>query len=261
MKIDFMGIPLDSLSMQETVSLIDESIKSNKHINHVVINAGKVVAMQKNPQLLESVVSCDIINADGQSIVWAARFLGLKLRERVAGVDLMQELVQLASLMKYKCFFLGAKPEVVESVVEKYTQKYGLSIIAGYRDGYFTPEEEIDVARQISESGAQLLFVAMSSPRKENFLYNNREILAGVNFTMGVGGTFDVIAGFTKRAPAWMQKVGLEWLFRLIQEPKRMWKRYVYGNTKFIFIIIREKFILTFLRRNQRLTETFPKNQ
>lgn len=260
MKVDFMGIPLDSLSMQETVGLIDESIKRNKHINHVVINAGKVVAMQKNPQLFESVVSCDIINADGQSIVWAARFLGLKLKERVAGVDLMQELVQLASVRKYKCFFLGAKPEVVESVVENYTKKYGLAIIAGYRDGYFTPEEEVDVAKQIAESGAQLLFVAMSSPRKENFLYNNREILSGVNFTMGVGGTFDVIAGFTKRAPTWMQKIGLEWLYRLIQEPKRMWKRYAYGNTKFILLIIKAKFVLTFLRKNQKLHETLTKN-
>lgn len=246
-----MGIPLDSLSMQETVSLIDESIKNNKHINHVVINAGKVVSMQKNPELMESVISCDIINADGQSIVWAARFLGLKLPERVAGVDLMQELVQLASEKKYKCFFLGAKPEVVEAVVKNYTKKYGSAIIAGHSDGYFTQTEEADVARQIAESGAQLLFVAMTSPKKENFLYNNRQMLSSVNFTMGVGGTFDVIAGLTKRAPAWMQKIGMEWLYRLVQEPKRMWKRYAYGNTKFILMIIKAKFILIVSKMNK----------
>lgn len=241
MKINFIGIPIDALSMSDTIELIDKGIRQNKRINHVVINAGKVVSMQKDKKLYESVVSCDIINADGQSIIWAARFLGKKLPERVAGVDLMQLLVQLAYEKGYKCFFLGAKEEVVKTVVDIYSRKYGSSIISGYRNGYFSKEEEPEIAEQIANSGAQLLFVAITSPRKENFMYEQREVLSSVNFTMGVGGSFDVVAGYTKRAPVWMQNIGLEWFYRFIQEPRRMWRRYLIGNSKFIWTVLKEK--------------------
>lgn len=242
MKIDFLGIPIDSLTMLQTVSLIDEAIQQNNHINHVVINAGKFVAMQTDQHLFESVKSCDLINADGQSIVWASRFLGKPLPERVAGVDLMQNLVILAAEKSYKCFFLGAKEEVVRKVVDIYSERYGPSIIAGYCNGYFSEKEQLSVAKQIAESGANMLFVAITSPRKENFLYEYRANMSNINFTMGVGGTFDVIAGNIKRAPVWMQKLGMEWFFRFIQEPRRMWYRYLRGNSEFIWIVLKEKF-------------------
>jgi len=241
MKIDFLNIPVDALTMQETIDKIDNAVQENKRLQHVVINAGKVVLMQKDDELYNSVVSCDIINADGQSIVWAARFLGKQLPERVAGADLMQELVNLAYLKKYKCFFFGAKEDVVKKVVDKYSRSYSPDIIAGYRNGYYTKEEEPVIARQIAESGTQLLFVAITSPKKENFLFKYKDILENVNFTMGVGGTFDVIAGITKRAPLWMQKTGLEWFYRFLQEPRRMWKRYLTGNSKFIWMVIKER--------------------
>ena len=174
-------------------------------------------------------------------IIWAARFLGQKLPGRVAGVDLMQELIKLAHFRKYKCFFLGAKEDIVKKVVEKYSKDFSPDIIAGFRNGYFTAEEEPKVARQIAESGAQLLFVAITSPKKEKFLYKYKDILKNVNFTMGVGGTFDIIAGITKRAPKWIQNLGMEWFVRLLQEPGRMWKRYLIGNTLFILYVLREK--------------------
>lgn len=243
MKIDFLRIPVDSLTMSETISMIEDAIEQNKRINHVVINAGKVIAMQTDNQLFSSVVSCDIINADGQSIVWAARFLGKQLPERVAGIDLMQHLVYLAYKKRYKCFFLGAKEEIIKKVVDIYAKRYGFSIIAGYRNGYFNKEEEPEIAQQIANSGAQLLFVAITSPLKENFLHEYREVLSNVNFTMGVGGSFDVISGITKRAPEWMQKNGLEWSYRLIQEPRRMWQRYLVGNSKFVWLVLKEKVI------------------
>jgi N-acetylglucosaminyldiphosphoundecaprenol N-acetyl-beta-D-mannosaminyltransferase len=241
MKIDFMGIPVDSHTMEETIARIDEAIRSGEHINHVVINAGKVVSMMKDKELYNSVLSCDIINADGQSIVWAARFLGKSLPSRVAGIDLMQELVKLAAEKGYKCFFLGAREDVVRKVVRTYTDQYGESVVAGFRNGYFPEKEEAEVARQIAESGAQMLFVAITSPRKENFLHKYEHILNKVNFTMGVGGTFDIIAGVTRRAPKWMQDLGMEWFVRLAQEPGRMWKRYLVGNTMFVYLVVREK--------------------
>jgi len=248
-RISFLRIPVDCLTMQETIFLIHEAIQTNKKINHVVINAGKVVAMQKDTQLLNSVVTCDIVNADGQSIVWAARFLDLPMPERVAGADLMPELVKLAAKNKYKCFFLGAKEEIVSKVVQNYKSQYGEEIIAGYRNGYFNKEEEEEVAVQISNSNAQLLFVAITSPKKENFMYKHRELLKNVNFTMGVGGTFDVIAGYTKRAPFWMQRIGLEWFYRFLQEPGRMWKRYLVGNSKFIWLVLKEKWKLSICKK------------
>jgi N-acetylglucosaminyldiphosphoundecaprenol N-acetyl-beta-D-mannosaminyltransferase len=161
---------------------------------------------------------------------------------RVTGVDLMQELVKLASEKKYKCFFLGAKEEVVKKVVDIYAATYGPEIIAGYRNGYFNKEEEPVIARQIAASNAQLLFVAITSPKKENFLFKYKEVLKKVNFTMGVGGSFDVVAEITKRAPKWIQKIGMEWFYRLLQEPKRMWRRYLVGNSKFIWLVVKEKF-------------------
>lgn len=128
MRIDFLGIPVDSFTMSETVNRIDDAVKNNENINHVVINAGKVSLMSKDKELFNSVVSCDIINADGQSVVWAARFLGKRIPERIAGIDLMQELMELAFRRGYKCFFFGATEEVVRKVVEIYSEDINLKL-------------------------------------------------------------------------------------------------------------------------------------
>jgi N-acetylglucosaminyldiphosphoundecaprenol N-acetyl-beta-D-mannosaminyltransferase len=241
-KTDILNTSIHNLDMQETLHIIDDVIVNNNQIHHVVVNAGKIVAMQKDLQLRQSVNESDLINADGQAVVWASKVLGKPLKERVAGIDLMVNLVKMAHEKKYKIFFFGAKEDIVKKVVATYSDKYSSEIIAGYRNGYFKKEEESDIAREISESGAHILFVAISSPTKENFLYENRDILSKVNFVMGVGGSFDVVAGKVKRAPFWMQKSGLEWFYRFIQEPKRMWKRYLIGNSKFIWLVIKEKF-------------------
>ena len=148
----------------------------------------------------------------------------------------------LAHQKQYKIYLFGAKEEVVSKVAAIYKQQYGESLVAGYRNGYFTKDEEAQIAKDIAASGAQILFVAITSPIKENFLYQNREALANVNMIMGVGGSFDVVAGITKRAPLWMQRSGLEWFYRLLQEPGRMWKRYLLGNFKFIVLVLTEKF-------------------
>ena len=189
----------------------------------------------------ESVNSSDIINADGQAVVWAAKFLNKPLVERVAGIDLMQNLVKLAASKKYKIYFLGAEENVVSKTVAHYSKEFGQDIIAGYRNGYYQPEDEKEVIEDIISSEANILFVAITSPNKENFLYKYKNELAEVNFIMGVGGSFDVVAGKTKRAPLWMQDLGMEWFYRFIQEPKRMWKRYLVGNSKFILLVLKEK--------------------
>ena len=239
-RVKICDIPVDALNMEETIHLIDRSIIEKKPIHHVVINAAKVVNAQKDMVLKDSIINCDIINADGQAIVWAAKLFNTPLPERVAGIDLMESLVKLSAQKKYRIFFLGATEEIVNTVVDFYSGLYGKDIIAGYRNGYFKKEEEQIVAKQISDSKADILFVAMSSPKKEIFLNSYKELIQ-TSFIMGVGGSFDVVAGFVKRAPLWMQKSGLEWFYRVLQEPRRMWKRYLFGNSEFIYLVLKEK--------------------
>lgn len=241
-KVILFNTPIDALSLNDTVALVDNAIRAQQQLHHIAVNVAKIVHMQTDKQLYESVVSADVINADGLPLVWVSKLFGDPIPERVTGVDLMQSLVQLSSEKNYKIFFFGAKEEAVSKVVQIYSHQYSPNIIAGYRNGYFKQSEESMIANQIAESGANILFVAITSPQKENFLFRQKEVLKKVNFVMGVGGSFDVVAGVVKRAPVWMQRMGLEWFYRIIQEPKRMWKRYLVTNTLFIYYLIRELF-------------------
>ena len=248
-RVRICGIPVDALTMEQTLALIDKAIQDKSPVHHVVVNAAKMVNAQKDEELKKSIVDCDIINADGKSIVWASKFLNCALPERVAGIDLMHNLVDMAAIKGYKIFLLGAEQEVLEKVVELYRTKYGDQLIAGYRNGYFKKEEEPELAKQIETSRADMLFVAVTSPKKEIFL-NTYKHLLNVPFIMGVGGSFDVIAGKTKRAPLWMQNLGMEWFYRVLQEPKRMWKRYLFGNSEFIYLVAKEKIKQVFQSAN-----------
>lgn len=227
--------------MQETLQIVDKSIQQKEQLHHTVVNAGKIVAMQKDEALRESVNEADLINADGQAVIWASKILNKPLKERVAGIDLFENLVKLANQKEYSVYLLGAKQDVVETVANNFKKTHNSNIIAGYRNGYFSAAEEKQIVEKIVASKANMLFVAMSSPKKEIFLHKHRETLKAVNFIMGVGGSFDVLSGKTKRAPLWMQNSGLEWFYRFAQEPKRMWKRYLVGNTKFILLVLKEK--------------------
>lgn len=238
-------IPVDALTMTQTIQLIDNAIAENRPMHHSVINACKLVNAQKDIELKQSIVNCNIINADGQGIVWAARFLNKPLPERVAGIDLMSELVKLSAKNNYRIFFLGAKEEIVSKVVEIYTKEYGRNIIAGYHNGFFHKDQEELIADEIANSKADILFVAMSSPKKEIFLNTHKNRIQ-TSFIMGVGGSFDVVSGVVKRAPKWMQNWGLEWFYRTMQEPRRMWKRYLFGNSTFILLVLKEKLRMIF---------------
>nr|WP_275297862.1 WecB/TagA/CpsF family glycosyltransferase [Clostridium sp. YIM B02551] len=228
-----------ALTMGETINEIEKLIELRIPSQHVVLNAGKVVLMQSNSKLKEIIKSCKIINADGQSIVWASKLLKKKLPERVTGIDLMEELIKLSEMKGYGIYFFGAKQEIVQDVVKIYKNKYPLLKIAGYRNGYFTEKDMPEIINDMKSSKADILLVAFSSPNKEYWLSENINKIE-IPFCMGVGGSFDVVSGVTKRAPIWMQKVGLEWFYRFVQEPGRMWKRYLVGNSKFVSIVMKE---------------------
>ncbi|EGR0728176.1 exopolysaccharide biosynthesis glycosyltransferase VpsK [Vibrio cholerae] len=238
-RINFLGSPMDVASMSETVALIRDRILCQEFTQHVVVNVAKLVNMRKDPELAQSVTECDIINIDGMGVVWGARFLGHQVPERVAGVDLFLELNAMAAQEQMPVFYLGAKPEIVEKTAAVMQAKHPQLVIAGYHHGYFWDDEQA-IVEKIRQSGAKLLFVAITSPKKENFINRWQEQL-GVLFVMGVGGTFDVVAGHVSRAPLWMQKAGLEWLYRVLQEPGRMWKRYLITNSRYAWLLLNEK--------------------
>lgn len=225
---------VNALSMDETVDYIKKVIaRRTPPVQHVVINALKVNLMEEDPKLREIVNSCPLINADGSSILWAAKQLGVPVEERVTGIDLFLRLVKEAAENGYKIYLFGAKEEVVTKVRDIFRQQYPTLKIAGYRNGYFTPEQEPQIVADMAASGADMMFVAFSSPKKEYWVHKYLDQL-NIPFVMGVGGSFDVVAGVTKRAPEFWQKIGMEWFYRFIQEPRRLWKRYVVGNAVFI---------------------------
>jgi len=238
-RIEFLGAPMDSLSMSESVAHIEDKLLKGEFLQHVVVNVAKLVHMQTDTELANSVKACDLINIDGMGVVLGARFCGHNVSERVAGVDLFHELLAMSAKREFPVFLLGAEESVVQKTAEKVKQSNPNLILAGYHHGYFWDDEQA-VVDIIKNSGAKLLFVAITSPKKENFI-NRWQNKLGVDFVMGVGGTFDVVAGKVQRAPVWMQKYGLEWLYRVIQEPRRMWKRYLVTNSKFAWLLLKER--------------------
>lgn len=238
-RADVLGCAIDRLDMDATLAAIETKIASRAFTQHMAINAAKLVTLHRDPKMREIVAGCELVNADGQAVVWASRLLGDPLPERVAGIDLMSTLLGLAERRGYRVFFLGARPEVLERAVERLRAQHPDLLVAGMRDGYFSAEEEAGVCDEIRASRADVLFVAMSSPRKEYFLGEHGTAL-DVPFVMGVGGSIDVIAGVTRRAPVTWQRLGLEWLYRLLQEPRRMFRRYAVTNARFIALVGRE---------------------
>jgi N-acetylglucosaminyldiphosphoundecaprenol N-acetyl-beta-D-mannosaminyltransferase len=238
-RVEIMGCYIDNLSMQETLAKVESFIKSGKPHQHVVVNADKLVKASKDPELRRIINECALINVDGMPVVWASRLLGKSLKERVAGVDLFEALVDRAAEKGWRVFFLGARDEVVRGVKDHYESKLPGLQIAGYRTGYWTPQEEAGVVKLIAESRPDLLFVAISSPKKELFLGRYQAEMK-IPFAMGVGGTFDVVIGKVKRAPVWMQQWGLEWFYRFLQEPRRMFRRYFIDDLAFFWLLFME---------------------
>jgi N-acetylglucosaminyldiphosphoundecaprenol N-acetyl-beta-D-mannosaminyltransferase len=240
-RVEILGCPADNLSMEQALDEIDGCIRSRVPHQHVAINVRKVVGSYLNAELRGVVRQCDLALADGQPIVWASRMLGRPLKGRVTGIDLMQRLLERAADRGYKVFLLGARREVLEKVVLHYQHKYPALQVVGYRHGYWAADQEAQVVEAIREAKPDVLFVAMGSPKKEVFVSEYRDRMR-VPFAMGVGGSFDVIAGNVRRAPSCVQRAGFEWLWRVLHEPVRLGRRYVVDGFIFGFLLAREYF-------------------
>jgi N-acetylglucosaminyldiphosphoundecaprenol N-acetyl-beta-D-mannosaminyltransferase len=236
-----LGVEIDRLDMDATVRRCAELIDSGGPVQHVAVNVAKIVALRDDERLREIVEQCDLVSVDGQPVVWASKLLRDPLPERVAGIDLMFRLLALAEKRDYRVFVLGAKQEVLETAVARLAERYPRLTIAGYHHGYFADEESAAVCETVRAAEPHILLVAMSSPRKEYWLADHAAKL-GVPFSMGVGGSIDVVAGLTNRAPDVMQRLGLEWFYRFIQEPRRLGPRYLRTNARFGGLFVRELF-------------------
>jgi N-acetylglucosaminyldiphosphoundecaprenol N-acetyl-beta-D-mannosaminyltransferase len=230
------GLPIHALTLSESIDAAESLILSGGPHQHVDLNASKVVQATTDRRLASVIENCSMVNADGQSVVWASQLLGQRLPERVAGIDLMLALWDRAAERGFRVYLLGAEAEVVRRTAEIATQR-GVPI-AGWRDGYWREDEERAVVGEIRQASADILFVGMPSPRKEYFISEHLQEL-GVALAFGVGGSFDVVAGLRRRAPRWLQRLGLEWTYRLVQEPRRMFRRYLVGNARYLAIVVR----------------------
>ena len=239
-RISILGIGVDVLNTNETVELVNEYVVEKEPLHLIGVNADKINECDEDEHLKEIVNSCGVVNADGVSVVLAGKILGKPLPERVAGIDLMNELLMLCENKGYTTYFLGAKREVIEKAVEKIRNDHPMLNVLGFREGYFDESEWPSITEEINNLSPQFVFVGISSPIKE-YLIEHFQNSGMTSVFMGVGGSFDVISGMIPRAPLWMRKCSLEWLFRLIKEPKRLFKRYFFGNIKFIKKVIKSK--------------------
>ncbi|MDQ0322176.1 N-acetylglucosaminyldiphosphoundecaprenol N-acetyl-beta-D-mannosaminyltransferase [Pararhizobium capsulatum DSM 1112] len=227
------GMYLDALDMDEVIERCHAALVTRTRLLLGVLNAAKIVSLHKDRQLRNSLMECDLLLADGQSVVWASKLLGRPLPERVAGIDIFERLLTMAHEEGRSIALLGAKPDVLRKLQIVIGARFPGLRIACSEHGYYKPEEAADVAARIRKSGADMLFIGMTSPKKEIFLGTYGATL-DVPIQHGVGGSFDIMAGLTKRAPMIWQKTGMEWAYRVFQEPGRLWWRYLSTNTSFV---------------------------
>ena len=241
-RIELLGSPFDRVDMQATV---DQCMAwcSGARAAHTVItlNAALLCMMRSDQELRTACRAGDLIVADGVPVVWTSRIAGIPLPERVAGVDLTVRLLAEGASRGLSAYFLGARPEVIRSLVEYCHRNHPGLKVAGYRDGYFAAADHASIVAQIAALAPDMLFVGMPSPFKETWCQRHRDDL-GVPVIVGVGGTFDVLTGYVRRAPRALQSVGMEWSWRLAMEPRKMWKRYLHTNTEFLGLAAREIF-------------------
>jgi N-acetylglucosaminyldiphosphoundecaprenol N-acetyl-beta-D-mannosaminyltransferase len=235
----FFGLPFYRLTMAEAVAVIDGFIRRGTPHRITVLNAARIIGCRQNPLLGQIAATADLVLNDGMGLMYASRLLGRPLPELLAGPWMMDLLVRHAAEQGYSIYFLGAKPEIVSRAVQNFRGTYPSLKIAGYHDGYFSSQEEPEIVSLIKEAHPDILLVAMGSPREELFIYQHVQEM-GVPVCLDLGGAFDVAAGLTRLAPRWMGVAGLEWFYRIIQEPGRLWKRYLTVIPWFAFLVLRQ---------------------
>jgi len=240
-EVQAFDIDINPFSADEFISIAKLAIIDNNQIVQIGINSASVNLLFSNEDFRNAIKTADLVNVDGVSVLLALRFLGYNIPERVATPDLADGILAMAEKEGFSVFLFGAAEDSLSSCLKILKIKLPELKIAGSRNGYFDKNEEQMVVDLINNSNPDILFIAMPSPQKEFFFANHRKKLKA-KYILGVGGYFDVLAGIVKRAPLWVQKIGMEWFYRFIQEPGRLWRRYLFGNARFFFLAFKEKF-------------------
>lgn len=240
-RVQLLGLPCSNVDAPGARAFAVEAVAGGCFHSVLFANASKVVMAERDPKLRAALLAADLLAADGQSLVWASRVLGSALPERVAGIDYMLDLLGEADARGWRVFFLGGRDAVLDEVVAYCARNHPGLIIAGRHNGYFPAERDAEVAAIVREARTDVMFVGMPSPRKEFWIVEQGPA-TGVALAVASGGSFDVIAGAVRRAPMLWQRAGLEWLWRVVQEPRRLWKRYLTTNSRFLAMVVRDRF-------------------
>lgn len=236
--VTILGVPIARLNMEQVLDWVEKRIDEDKPSHLVTANAEIIYHAYQEPELAEVLKKADLITADGAGVVWASKKLNQPVPQRVTGIDLLHRLFILAEEKGWGIYFLGAKPEVVEKAVLNTLSKHRSLKVCGYMHGYFSQEETRQVVTNILKCKPDILLAALGAPKQEYFIRAQFTELA-VPVAIGVGGSFDILAGTVQRAPRWMQELGLEWFYRLVKEPRRLGR--VMALPRFVLAVLRQK--------------------
>ena len=241
-RIKFMNTEIDNLTMQEALKEIDKLIKERKYAYVVTPNVDHILQLETNKELQAVYANASLILTDGKPLLWIAKWYGTPIKEKISGSDLFPLLCKMAAEKKYTMFFLGAAEGVAAKAADNLMKRYkGLQVVGTYSPPYGFEKDQIEMNKintMIRNANPHILIVGLGCPKQEKFIYYNREEL-GVPISLGLGASFDFEAGNIKRAPKWMADHGLEWLFRITQDPKRMAKRYLVDDRKILSLAIK----------------------
>jgi N-acetylglucosaminyldiphosphoundecaprenol N-acetyl-beta-D-mannosaminyltransferase len=245
-RLEFLDLEFDALGVSEAVDQMEESIRERRPLRIACVNVALLIWARSSAALRAIYRKCDLLLPDGMGIYYGSRLIGAPTSGIINAVFLMDELLRRAAARGYRVYLLGTTPEIIERAVLRLRERHPELAIVGHRDGFFTLEEETDVVREIASRQADILVIGISSIRKDEFLDRQLENLQ-VPVCLGVGGALDVVAGVRRLAPDPIRRLGLEWLYRLIQEPRRLWKRYLTTNAAFCYLLL-----LALMRRSLR---------
>jgi N-acetylglucosaminyldiphosphoundecaprenol N-acetyl-beta-D-mannosaminyltransferase len=237
-RVPFINTWVDAISLENAVNVVFDAIEARQKLHLVFLNALKVYEIHRDARVGKGMREAELILADGVPVLWACRLFGRPLPERVNGTDLFQLLLRGAEQRGKRVFLLGATQQNLERLVTTIQRRHPKLAIAGWRNGYFRAEDDREVIAEINRTNADILFLGFSSPKKELWA-NEYKYDLNVPVIQGVGGSFEVVAGIIPRAPGWVQKSGLEWLVRVIREPRRMFMRYARSNSMFVYLVFK----------------------
>ena len=241
-RIKFMNTEIDNLTMQETLKVIEELIQKNKNAYVVTPNVDHIVQLDTNKELQAVYENASLILTDGKPLMWIAKWYGTPIKEKISGSDLFPLLCKMSAEKGYKMFFLGAAEGVAAKAAENLSERYkGLQVVGTYSPPYGFEKNQIEmdkIKEMVKKSAPDILIVGLGCPKQEKFMYYNCQNFGGP-ISFGLGASLDFEAGNVKRAPKWMANHGLEWLFRITQDPKRMAKRYLLNDMKIFALMFK----------------------